>query len=83
MTADRAQKDRGLERLPEEADGGVDRADIDQATGPQLIRPEAVAVGLNRGAIVAAGRHPSPVLRRQPGAGDRLEVEDIDRIGRR
>ena len=58
----------------------VDLADVDQPTRTQLKFQEALTIGAQRYFVIDTGGHVAEMRRRNVGAADRLEIEDVDRL---
>src|SRR4029453_18259754 len=82
MATDRAHVDRRLPGAPEQLNRGIDLADVDEATRPNLIAIESFPIRSHRLAGVTAGREPRPMPGRELRLPDRLEVEGGQRTGR-
>ena len=62
----------------EQLDGHVDRADVDEPAGLELIPVEPLAIGAQRRLTIDAAHQVAPVGRRCDLLRRRLEVEDIE-----
>ena len=80
LSADRRDDDRRVVAHAENLGAHVDLADVDQAARTQHEFQEAFAIGAQRDFIVDAGRHVAEMRRRNVGAADRLEIENVDRL---
>jgi hypothetical protein len=67
---------------PEQRHAPVDRVHIHQAPRPQRPAGEAFAVGPDGAVVIGPGGEIGPVRHRNLGAGHRLEIKDIQRLGR-
>src|SRR6266404_4660885 len=81
LTPDRAEDNWRIELRSEELHRHIHPADIDEPLRPKLIPSESIPIRLQRFFSINAGHQVAPMRRRHNLLGNRLEVEDIERIG--
>ena len=82
FTARRAQEDRAVVDGAEQLDAHVDLGGVAQAARAQLHVLVPFAIGAQRGVVVDAAGHVSPMAGHDLAVSGLLEIEDVESVGR-